>query len=107
MEPLLFGLETEYAIGAVDARGVPVDRALQVMTIIAEAQTTYPYLPDETLRGLFLPNGARFYLDAGHHPEMSTPECDNPWDVVRYTMAGHRIVASLAQAIDNRRRRSR
>jgi proteasome accessory factor A len=107
MEPLLFGLETEYALGSVDARGAPIDRARVASAIIAQAQETYPHLPDETLRGMFLPNGARFYLDAGHHPEMSTPECDNPWDVVRYTMAGHRIVTSLAHAVDARQRRSR
>lgn len=107
MDPLLFGLETEYAIGSVDAHGAPIDRGQLVAALIGHAQETFPYLPDETLRGMFLPNGARFYLDAGNHPEMSTPECDNPWDVVRHTLAGHRTVASLAQEIDARRRGAR
>lgn len=107
MEPLLFGLETEYAIGAVGTRGTVADRAAFVMALIMVAQETYPHLADETLRGLFLPSGARFYVDAGNHPEMSTPECDNPWDVVRYTMAGHRIVTTLAAEIDRRRGHAR
>lgn len=53
---------------------------------------------------MYLGNGARFYVDTGGHPEFCTPECSDPWEVVRYTLAGERILGSLAQRM--RRRRS-
>lgn len=34
---------------------------------------------------------ARLYVDCGH-PELATPEVSNPWDAVRYTIAGKRIL---------------
>jgi hypothetical protein len=104
VNPLLFGLETEYALSAVDARGAPVDRGHFVNVLIVHAQETLPHLPDETLRGMFLQHSGRFYLDAGAHVEASTPECDTPCDAVRYLMAGHEIIASLARAVDARHR---
>src|ERR1039457_3589453 len=50
--------------------------------------------------GFFLGNGSRFYADCGNHPELCTPECANPWDVVRYIQAGHRILAGLAAGLE-------
>ncbi len=38
-----------------------------------------------------LTNGARYYLDHAH-PEVSTPECTNARDIVRYEKAGERIL---------------
>lgn len=38
-----------------------------------------------------LTNGARYYVDHAH-PEMSTPECTSPLDVVLYDRAGEEIV---------------
>src|ERR1019366_8379605 len=51
------------------------------------ARERLPHLPSAEGGGIFLENGARFYLDCSH-PEMTTPECANPWDVVRYMQAG-------------------
>jgi hypothetical protein len=48
---------------------------------------------------MFLQNGARFYVDCGAHPELTTPECPNPWDIVRYIKAGERILAGLASEL--------
>jgi hypothetical protein len=45
--------------------------------------------------GIFLANGARFYLDQGK-PEFCTPECTDPWAVVRYVRAGERMLESAA-----------
>lgn len=104
---MLFGLETEYALGTVNAGGAPVGRMQIVAALIAQAQKSYPHLPDETLRGVYLPNSARCYPEAGDHVEYATPECETPWDVVRHTLAGHRIVAALARAVDRRRRGAR
>jgi proteasome accessory factor A len=46
--------------------------------------------------GIFLANGARFYID-GYHPEYATPECSNPWDLVRYARAGDEHVRRYAR----------
>ncbi|KKL15593.1 hypothetical protein LCGC14_2504040, partial [marine sediment metagenome] len=53
------------------------------------------HLPGLNSDGVFLPSG-RLYMDLGSHPEFCTPECLNPWDVVRYALAGDRIMADLA-----------
>ncbi|MGA7343107.1 MAG: proteasome accessory factor PafA2 family protein, partial [Terracidiphilus sp.] len=54
-----------------------------------------------TAGGLYLQNGSRFYVDCGLHPEMCTPECTSPRDAVRYIEAGHRILGSLASAVES------
>jgi len=38
-----------------------------------------------------LPNGGRLYIDSAH-PEYSTPECGNALELVKYELAGDRIV---------------
>src|ERR1017187_7503162 len=48
---------------------------------------------------MFLENGARFYIDCGFHPEMTTPECTTPWELARYVKAGERILERLAQDV--------
>jgi len=45
---------------------------------------------------------ARFYMDCGH-PEMTTPECANPWDVVRYMHAGERGLAARGGGVEAQR----
>ncbi|MFC2172647.1 proteasome accessory factor PafA2 family protein [Acidobacteriota bacterium] len=47
--------------------------------------------------GMFLGNGARFYMDSGGHPEYATPECLSVRDVVIYDKAGERMLEALAQ----------
>jgi len=44
-----------------------------------------------------LTNGARYYVDHAH-PEYSTPECANVYDVIRYDKAGELILAQSVQA---------
>jgi hypothetical protein len=45
--------------------------------------------------GMFLGNGARFYMDSGGHPEFATPECLSAWDAVVYDKAGERMLEEL------------
>jgi len=92
----LFGIETEYALSGFDADGRPVDRDTVLAQLMRLARGRLPHLPDPTGRGVFLANGSRFYIDAPDHPEFTTPECANLWDVVRYVQAGERILAGLA-----------
>jgi proteasome accessory factor A len=46
-------------------------------------------------------NGSRFYIDC-QHPELSTPECPTPRDVVIWDGAGERIVYEAAQRVAKR-----
>jgi hypothetical protein len=95
----LFGIETEYALTGLDARGDPIDRDTVLAHLMRLARGRLPHLPDPTGRGMFLANGARFYIDVPDHPEFTTPECANPWDAVRYVQAGERMLAGLAAAL--------
>jgi proteasome accessory factor A len=87
----LIGIETEYAFQG----GARPEQTLDAL--MRRARREMPYLPDELGRGMFLENASRLYIDAGNHPELTTPECDNPWDVVRYLRAGDAILLRLAQ----------
>lgn len=98
MAERLMGIETEYAVSAMYPWGSSLDQNELVNRLLALARGRLVHLPD-IASGLFLGNGARFYLDYGNHPELTTPECTNPWDVVRYILAGERILAGLAQEL--------
>lgn len=86
MQRRIYGIETEYGITCTQGG----QRRLS---------------PDEVARYLFrriqnwgrssnvfLPNGARLYLDVGSHPEYATPECDSVSGVISHDKAGERIV---------------
>src|ERR1035438_2519975 len=101
MAESLFGVETEYAIAGV-APGGAMDREQILQRLMMLAGRQLLHLPDlNSPGGFFLQNGSRFYVDCGAHPEICTPECANPWDAVRYVQAGHRILASLASAVES------
>jgi len=53
---------------------------------------------------VFLPNGARLYLDVGSHPEYATPECDSVVDLVVHDKAGERILEDLLVDAERRLR---
>lgn len=91
----LFGIETEYAVSVVGNGAVPQERAVRR---IYERATARPHLPGIE-SGVFLPNGGRFYIDGGYHPEYASPETTNPWDAVRYAIAGDRHMWQLAHEV--------
>ncbi len=93
---VLFGMETEYAIG--QGRPRPAWDLPRVARVLLDAVRSgrHPYLPDGNGgMGVFLANGARLYLDCGCHPEFATPECDDPWQVVGYARAGDLLLEEL------------
>ena len=95
-----FGAQTEYAVTAMKD-GAAVDREAVLHAMMEAARARLVHLPDLSSGGMFLENGSRVYIDCGQHPEMSTPECMDPWSVVRYVQAGHRILADLARAAES------
>lgn len=92
MAERLFGIETEYAVGSEGA-----GRTRALAALMQRVRKEFPCLPDEMLHGVFLGNASRFYVDRGGHPEMTTPECAHPRDVVRYLRAGEAILLRLAR----------
>jgi len=96
----LFGLETEYAYTAnlnTGAEGKVNRDDGEVFLCTAKARLAH--LPG-TRSDLFLANGSRLYVDCGGHPELATPECTNPWQAVRYCLAGDRIMGQIAANLD-------
>ena len=99
MQERMFGIETEYAVTGISSQGPDPDRSLLVSGLIDKARQHFASLPDFN-GGLFLENGSRFYGDCGHHPELATPECTNPWDVARYVLAGEQILHRLGRELE-------
>ena len=95
----LLGIETEYGISPNPAGDPEVGMSEIGQGLISLAKGKYPFLPAGRGHGLFLGNGARFYIDCGAHPEFCTPEVDNPWDVVCYTDAGAEFLHGLASEL--------
>ena len=96
MAQRMFGLETEYALAGLDARGARVDQGRVLSAFMELARKNLAHLPDRNSHGLFLENGSRFYVDHGGHPELAICEVVDPWDACRYILAGDRILAKLA-----------
>ena len=95
----MFGGESEYAIAGVNGRE-PGDHDDLANRFVLAAGRRLPHLQDAfSASGMFLENGARFYIDCGFHPEMTTPECTTPWELVRYIKAGERILEELARQV--------
>ncbi len=101
----LLGMETELAFSAwqEDEKATPVDRDALLREFFSLAQSRLPSLPDQQSGiGLFLANGSRLYLDCGSHPELCTPECVDPLDVVRWQLAGEQLLVGLVDELEKK-----
>ena len=81
----VFGMETEFALVA-GTGDPPTGQAGEAL--MALARRRLPHLRGASSSGMFLQNGARFYIDVGAHPEWATAEVDTPEEMVRYLAAG-------------------
>lgn len=93
----LFGLETEYSTTAIGPGGRVQPLEPVVRHILGRAAQR-PHLSGAE-SGIFLTNAARLYLDVGLHVEYAAPESTNPWDAVRYALAGDRLLAQFAEEV--------
>ena len=91
MTERLIGIETEYAISCAAIGTIRKDLVFDLLQLAKERLAYFPDLGE----GLFLGNGSKLYVDYGTHPELATPECATPWEVVRYILAGERILTRL------------
>jgi proteasome accessory factor A len=93
------GVETEYALSVQSAEIGSLNQGEFINRLLETARRKLVHLPG-VAGGIYLENGSRFYIDYGNHPELCTPECSNPTDVVRYILAGERILSSLAREVE-------
>jgi proteasome accessory factor A len=96
---MLFGMETEYAVHSPAGFVSSTEREALVWQLIDVAREQLKTMRDFG-GGMFLENGSRLYIDCGQHPELSTPECTDPWQVVRYILAGEKILLNVARQIE-------
>ncbi len=99
MAERLSGLETEYAFTALGHNGNGLNRNEHLRRFFGLAQARLGHIKGMGGCDMFLINAGRLYMDAGLHPEFCTPECANPWDIVRYTLAGERMLDDVAQQL--------
>ncbi len=94
------GIETEYAFTALGPAGkrVPAGPLLEG-PFMDLARKRHPAVQDGSHSGAFFGNASCLYIDQGHHPELCTPECTDPWEVVRYVKAGDRMLRGICAAL--------
>ena len=100
MATRLFGVETEYALTTLTPEGEFLNPEKVLGRLLQKTGTLFPALPDSCSSGVFLGNGSRLYIDCGQHLELSTPECADPWDIVRYIRAGDDILTTLTRELE-------
>jgi proteasome accessory factor A len=93
MKQTLMGIETEYAISG--PRGS--QREAMATLLVDYVLETTASLPGVHRYDRFLANGSRFYIDNGSHPELSTPECSSPSEVLRYVRAGDELLTRVLE----------
>ncbi|MEV0617702.1 Pup--protein ligase [Nonomuraea sp. NPDC050404] len=98
MDRRIFGLENEYGVTCTfrGQRRLSPDEVARYLfrRVVSWGRSS----------NVFLPNGARLYLDVGSHPEYATPECDNVVELVTHDKAGERIVEGLLVDAEKRLR---
>ena len=96
MRRRIFGLESEYGLSCTREGCPPVPVEVLARYLFEEV------VPCSLTPNIFLPNGARLYVDTGFHPEYATPECDAVLDLVACDRAGERIVEDLVRRAQRR-----
>ncbi|MCX8643404.1 proteasome accessory factor PafA2 family protein [Bifidobacterium sp. B4081] len=91
----IFGIETEYGLSLTGASG-PYAAGRVAMAMFR------PLIEKHGSTNIYLPNGARLYLDVGSHPEYATAEARNPLTALKQVLAGERIMTDLAERAGKR-----
>ncbi len=91
----IYGIETEVGI-AVEA-----DPGLNLGPEEVARAMFQPVVTWGRSSNVFLPNGARLYLDVGSHPEYATGECDSLHQIVTHDRAGDRVLQGMAEKAED------
>mgnify|MGYP001139944890 CR=1 FL=1 len=103
MDQRIIGVETEFGIIHTPRRDAgPGEPARTLSPDDAARLLFHPIVDWGRSSNLFLPNGARLYLDVGAHPEYATAECATLQDVVAQDRAGELIVDRMRRALEAR-----
>lgn len=89
MKKRIFGIETEFGISYVPKNLGPLGPE-EVARILFK-----PVVESWRSTNVFLPNGARLYLDVGSHPEYATAESATLRDLIAQDKAGELLFADL------------
>ena len=91
----IFGIETEYGLSLTGTRA-PYAAGRVAMAMFR------PLIEKHGSTNIYLPNGARLYLDVGSHPEYATAEARDPLTALTQVLAGERIMTDLAERAGKR-----
>lgn len=91
----IVGLENE--LGTANCKEKDIMKVLACFGFFG----AYPIIIASARNDDFTENGSRFYIDIGLHPEISTPECSNVYDLVKYSRANERVLEEKEKFIKN------
>jgi len=99
---IVMGLESELALLGVKPTASVRDRVGRaLLTAVGETQAHAPGWGSKHRSTLFLANGGAFGLDPPRSvPELSTPECVDPFDLAASQRAGLALVAAAAARVE-------
>lgn len=104
MSARVMGVETEYTFAALDSNNQRISSGVPLTRLLDLVRDTHATMYDRTTAGMFLGNGSRFYIDCGH-PELATPEVQDPWTLCRYILSGdvmmERLVREMTETWDD------
>lgn len=90
--PLVYGEEIEYGLMPLNSKEKYPDLGRLLFA---------PFPGSTPEKGIFIPNGSRFYMDRGH-PEMATPECAHPHDLLLWSMANDLFLLEIKEKAETR-----
>jgi hypothetical protein len=97
----MMGFEQEMALCATVAHGAVPNQEALLNSLCAVAAESLVHLRGLGEGGIFLANGSRLYVDCLKY-EFAGPECTSPDEVVKFLIAGERILAPLASEVARR-----
>lgn len=101
MDQRIIGVETEFGIIHTQRGDTASGEPARTLSPDDAARLLFqPIVEWGRSSNLFLPNGARLYLDVGAHPEYASAECANLQDIVAQDRAGELIVDRMRQALE-------
>ncbi len=99
LKPMLMGAEVEYSMSSrqVQTRSRRDELHERLLKAICR---DHRWLKDyRSSTGIYIDNGSRYYLDAGHHNEFSSPELSTPRQVAVYDRANEQILLRAKAAV--------
>lgn len=92
----MIGVETEFGLihRPNTGRGLPPDELARYLF--------RPVVEFGRSSNIFIPNGARLYLDVGSHPEYATAECADLMELLAHDASGELIMHDLALEAERR-----